>query len=222
MTRARFITLEGGEGAGKSTLIKHLTHFLKEKGIPYIATREPGGVEGSEKIRQLLVTGEPDQWDPKTEVLLMYAARWEHFKKLILPSLQKGIWVISDRFADSTTAYQGYGHGVELEFIDQLYAHLMGQVYPDLTFVLSLSPRKGLERAQRRMMETLSKEDRFEKNPLSFHERVFEGFIEIASRYPERCFLLDGEEDIETLKQTVIETITKRFLREKSKNERAV
>jgi dTMP kinase len=194
--RGKFITFEGGEGAGKSTQARLLAEHLRQQGHKVLLTREPGGSAGAELIRNLLVTGEDDRWCPETEVLLMYAARADHWKKQILPALHQGQWVLCDRFADSTLAYQGYGRGVSLIFLKELYKHVIGDYYPDRTYIFDLSPDIGLERARQRFRqqegEISVKESRFESLDLEFHQRVYKGFIEIMEQNPERCVRIDA------------------------------
>ena len=144
---AKFITFEGGEGAGKTTQIRRLSAHLGTLGQAVLQTREPGGSPGAECIRALLVEGEPDRWDSETEALLHFAARRDHLVKTIAPALKAGTWVLCDRFADSTTAYQGYGHGVSREGLEQLYALVSEGRRPDLTFMLDLAVELGLARA---------------------------------------------------------------------------
>src|SRR6185437_7142002 len=135
LTRGRFITLEGGEGAGKSTQLRLLVAALAAAGIPAIATREPGGAPGAEEIRRLLVSGAPGRWDAETEALLVTAARRDHLARTVWPALAAGTWVVSDRFADSTTAYQGYAGGVTRPALAQLYRLAAGGFRPDLTII---------------------------------------------------------------------------------------
>ncbi|NQV56926.1 MAG: dTMP kinase [Rhodospirillales bacterium] len=187
-----FISIEGGEGTGKSTQVGLLGQYLSDKGLDIIQTREPGGSEGAEEIRQLLVTGAPGRWDAITETLLHFAARRDHLETLIKPALARGQWVISDRFADSTTAYQGYGHGVDLLFIDELYRKVVGNFAPDLTLVLDLPVKDALKRAIGRGFELGSGEDRYEQMEIEFHSRLRQGFFTIAETEPERCALVDA------------------------------
>jgi len=147
---AKFITMEGGEGAGKSTHVKRLAVALQQSGIEALTTREPGGAPGAEQIRALLVDGDTKRWDGLTEALLHFAARREHLVKTIFPAIERGEWVISDRFADSTMAYQGYGFGLGREPIEALYRDVVGDFRPDLTIILDLSAEAGLARAQAR------------------------------------------------------------------------
>ena len=204
--RGLFITFEGGEGSGKTTQVNRLAQFLTDKGKKVITTREPGGTPEGEKIRNLLVQREGGDWSPFAEVLLLFAARIIHVDKIIKPALQKGKIVISDRFTDSTRAYQGYGHGFSLNVIEELNKLVLSDLNPDITFILDIESGKGLARSGRRMAtETIhikQTEDRFEKMDTEFHERLRHGFLEIAKKSPERCHVINGtgsSEDI-TLK----------------------
>ena len=189
MARGRFITIEGGEGAGKSTQIKLLAAWLQERGISVLATREPGGSPGAEAIRALLVEGDAGKWDGLTEALLHFAARRDHLVRTVWPALDRGDWVISDRFADSTKAYQGYGHGLDSQFIDRLYEMVVGAFKPDLTVILDLPVETGLERAARRA----GQETRYESMDLDFHRRLRQGFLDIARADPARCAVIDAQ-----------------------------
>jgi dTMP kinase len=188
---ARFITLEGGEGAGKSTQAKQLAAALESRGITSVLTREPGGSPGAETIRKLLVQGDRDKWDPQTETLLMFAARADHVARKIKPALEAGNWVICDRFIDSTYAYQGAGQGVPTEFIDRLSELVLRGFTPDLTLILDIDPEAGLARTSGRAGEALG-ETRFERFGLNFHKHLRAAFHEIAKRHPERCVLIDA------------------------------
>ena len=148
MTRAPFISFEGGEGTGKSTQVRLLSQALAHRNVPHIVTREPGGSPGAEQIRNLLVTGGADRWSPLSETLLFYAARVDHWHKVIRPALDDGKLVLCDRFADSTMAYQAYAGGMERDRIEQLHALVLGGVKPDLTIILDLDAASGLDRAQ--------------------------------------------------------------------------
>tara|TARA_Y100000746_G_C15422765_1_gene415091 strand:- start:214 stop:882 length:669 start_codon:yes stop_codon:yes gene_type:complete len=196
-----FITFEGGEGVGKTTQITRLSKFLSKLSVGHIVTREPGGSKTAEIIREILVNGDPDQWDSKTELLLHFAARRDHLARKIKPALDDGLWVLCDRFVDSTYAYQGYGHGIATTLIDNLYSFVADEVFPDLTFILDLSPEKGIERTKKRSLanKEVLLEDRYEKMEIAFHKRIRDGFKEIALADSERCVLIDaslGEEEI--------------------------
>lgn len=188
MTRGRFVTFEGGEGAGKSTQIGLLAEHLRRQGHEVVTTREPGGAPGAEAIRALLVSGEADRWDPVTEVLLHFAARREHLLRTVFPALERGAWVLSDRFADSTLAYQGYGLDVDREVIERVYAVAVGSFRPDLTLILDAPAKVGLARARARG----GIGDRYEAMDLGFHERLRRGFLDIARAEPERCRVVDA------------------------------
>jgi len=197
--RGRFVTFEGGEGAGKSTQVAKLRDWLAAQGRKVVTTREPGGSPGAELVRQLLVKGPVERWDATTEALLHFAARREHLRSVVWPALQRGDWVLSDRFADSTRAYQGYGHGLDLAMLDRLYEIAVGRFSPDLTLVFDLPVEVGLERATRRK----GTETRYEMLPREFHERVRQGFLEIAKNEPQRCAVVDATRDIDTIAATV-------------------
>ena len=189
----RFITLEGGEGTGKSTQAKRLAAALEKKGIAVITTREPGGSPGAEEIRALLVQGEPGRWDALTETLLIYAARADHVKRTIGPALLADKWVISDRFTDSTYAYQGAGRGLPREVIRRVDSVVLDDFRPDLTLVLDLDVDIGLKRAGARG----GKEQRFENFDRDFHQKLRQAFLDIAARSAGRCVVIDasGSED---------------------------
>ncbi|HYL48994.1 MAG TPA: dTMP kinase, partial [Stellaceae bacterium] len=171
--RGRFITLEGGEGAGKSTQARLLVAALQRAGIDALETREPGGSPGAEAIRDLLLRGSPDAWDAQTEALLMVAARRNHLVHTIRPALTAGRWVVSDRYADSTMAYQGFGRGLPLEPLRELHRFICEDLrHPDLTLILDLPVEIGLQRARH--------PNRFERMGQDFHQRMRDGFLAIA------------------------------------------
>ena len=207
MSKARFITLEGGEGTGKSTQIKLLADCLSKAGFPVITTREPGGSPGAEQIRKLLVEGDVARWDGITESLLHFAARRDHLKKTIWPSLEKGQWVISDRFADSTQAYQGVGHGIDPQVISALYQASVGDFAPDLTLILDLSVDEGLKRAGSRG----DSEDRYERMGPEFHRSLRKAFLDIAESAPNRCVVIDAKGSIEEIHQAIKQTVANRL-----------
>ncbi|MGF1594562.1 MAG: dTMP kinase [Kiloniellaceae bacterium] len=193
--RGRFITLEGGEGAGKSTQLRRLADWLRQGGREVVETREPGGSPGAEEIRRLLVTGAAGRWDPVSELLLHFAARRDHLRHTIEPALQRGAWVVSDRFADSTMAYQGYGHRLGPAAVRAVYDLAVGEFRPDLTLVLDLPVAEGLARARARNGGDAQGEDRYERMDSAFHERLREGFHRIVAEEPQRCLLIDAGGD---------------------------
>jgi dTMP kinase len=187
-----FITLEGGEGAGKTTQSKRLAAALTEAGLPVLRTREPGGAPGAERIRDLLLTG--GGFDPVAEAMLHFAARREHLARTIRPALAAGITVISDRFADSTLAYQGAGQGLPRAVWDRLAAVALEGFAPDLTLILDLPPEAGMARAAGRGLP-----DRYERLGLDFHRRVRDGFLAIAAAEPARCRIIDAARDADAV-----------------------
>ncbi len=207
MTRGKFITFEGGEGAGKSTQVRILAERLRACGIEVVATREPGGSPGAEAIRALLVTGDPDRWSAMSETLLMYAARRDHIERTICLALDRGAWVISDRFADSSRAYQGAGGGVSPDFLSALEHHVLDQTRPDLTLVLDLPVQAGLERAGMRG----GSEARFEAKGLAFHERLRTAFLDIVRAEPGRCALIDALASPEAVSQAIWDAVGARL-----------
>lgn len=188
MRRGRFITLEGGEGAGKSTQTRLLSEKLHEAGIDHLTTREPGGTESAEAVRALLVRGEGERWLAESEALLMMTARFEHVKRVIEPALAAGKWVICDRFFDSTRIYQGVGRALGEAWLQSLYRLLFGNFQPERTFYLDLSPEAGIARTAARD----NAETRFESLPLAFHQAVRSGFLAIAKAESARIITLDA------------------------------
>jgi dTMP kinase len=207
VSRGRFITIEGGEGAGKTTQVGLLVAALKRAGIPARATREPGGSPGAEAIRGLLLEGDGERWGAVGEALLLVAARSDHVARLIAPSLAKGIWVVSDRFADSTLAYQGYGRGLALEDLAALHRFALGSFASDLTVILDLPAETGLARAAARS----NFDDRFERLDRAFHERLRQGFRQIAAANSARCVLIDGSADPQTVRRAVLDAVGRRL-----------
>lgn len=196
MTRGKFITLEGGEGTGKTTQINNLHRYLTHLGVECIVTREPGGTEEAEKIRNLLVQRDGGDWDPLSEALLLFAARREHLVKKIWPALKQGKWVVSDRFADSSRVYQGMAQGIGINTVEGLYYMVAQEFEPDLTFIMDIDPEEGLRRSGKQNQMTLnlneSTEDRYERLGLDFHEKVRNGFLQIAKDKPKRCVIIDA------------------------------
>ena len=195
----RFITLEGGEGAGKSTQLALLVQGLRQAGRSVIATREPGGSPGAEEIRQLLVQGEPGRWDAVAEALLHCAARRDHLVRTIRPALERGDWVLCDRFADSTMAYQGYGLELGRGPVETLHRLTVGDFWPDLTIVLDLPVELGLARAAARS----DRDNRYEQMKIEFHRRLRDGFLDIARREPRRCVVVDAAQSVEAVQAAI-------------------
>ena len=202
----KFITLEGGEGAGKTAQIKLLADALKAGGLDPIITREPGGSPAAEVIRSLLVEGAVDRWQPMTEALLNFAARLEHVQATIEPALAAGRWVLCDRFADSTVAYQVYGQDLGRAVIDELHRLVLGYFQPDLTVILDIPVAEGLARATNRERAEGSREDRYEHMDEGFHQRLRDGFLDIARRNPERCVVIDAAQETDKV-QAEIRTV---------------
>ncbi|MDX2224512.1 MAG: dTMP kinase [Rhodospirillaceae bacterium] len=207
MATGFFITLEGGEGGGKSTQAKLLGQALQRHGRAVTLTREPGGSPGAEAIRALLVRGDANRWDGLTEALLHYAARRDHVECTVRPALAAGRVVISDRFADSTTAYQGYGHGLDLPAIASLHRLALGDFMPNLTFILDLTVEKGLLRAAQRG----GNDNRYETMGRDFHERLRQGFLAIAARDPARCVVVDADRSVEDIHRDLWTVVDKRL-----------
>ena len=205
MARGSFITIEGGEGTGKSTQAALLGRALGGAGIDAVVTREPGGAPGAEEIRALLVEGDVSRWGPMSEALLHYAARKEHLETTVIPALKAGRWVISDRFADSTMAYQGYGHELGRGAMTRLHQLVIGDFSPDLTVILDLAAETGLERAE------AGNEDRYERMGAEFHRRLRDGFLEIARLDPGRCALVDAGQSIEDIQAAICRLVGDRL-----------
>ncbi len=190
MARGRFISLEGGEGVGKSTQLKALGAALRERGIDVVETREPGGSEGAERIRELLLTGTEDRWSAKAEALLFAAARTDHVDKVIRPAVTAGKWVLTDRFVDSSLAYQGGAGGLGIEAVRAINAFGISEWFPDRTLILALA--EGGSRARAR---DTAGSDRIGGRPENYHQSVDLAFHQIAAEEPERVSLVDASGD---------------------------
>jgi dTMP kinase len=206
MRRGRLITIEGGEGAGKSTQTALLAAAFERAGLAVCATREPGGSPGAEAVRKLLLEGEAERWDAIGEALLLFAARRDHVARLIRPALAAGTWVVCDRFADSTTAYQGYGRGMELDDLAMLQRLALDDFTPDLTLILDLPVATGLARIAARAAI-----DRFERLDAAFHERLRQGFRRIAADNPGRCVLIDAGAEPPAVHRAICATVADRL-----------
>ena len=190
--RGKFITFEGGEGSGKSTQVSMLAQRLKSMGIGIRQTREPGGSPGAEIIRHVILSGAAKPLGPEAEAMLFAAAREDHLTNTIRPALERGQWVICDRFADSTRVYQGVLGHVDARLIKSLERITVGDTRPDLTFILDLPAEQGLARASARRGDTQA--DRFEGETIAFHEKLRDAYRELAANEPQRCFLIDADE----------------------------
>ena len=202
----KFITFEGGEGCGKSTQCALLTGALQALGATVLQTREPGGTEGAERIRELLLKKE-HSWDAETEALLMFAARCDHVEKKIKPALARGEIVLSDRYVDSSMAYQGFARGLGEIYIETLFTLTCADILPDLTILLDIKPEDGLARAKARS----NKPDNFEGQSLAFHKQVREGFLELAKSESSRIITIDASDSITLIHSQVVEAVNRRF-----------
>jgi dTMP kinase len=212
MTRApgRFISFEGGEGSGKSTQAKRLAERLKLRGHETILTREPGGSPGAEAIRHLLLNGIAKPLGPEAETFMFAAARDDHVATVIRPALDRGAWVVCDRFVDSTRVYQGSLGNVDQRLIRALERLVVGETMPDLTFVIDVPPEVGLSRAQGRGQGA----DRFEAEHVEYHRLLREAYREIAEREPDRCVLIDGTASVDAIAVRIWMLVSERFLRQ--------
>ena len=216
MKRGRFITIEGGEGAGKSTQTARLALTLETRGIATMVTREPGGTRKAERIRELLLDPGQTGWEPETEVLLYFAGRVENVAKTIEPALIAGRTVICDRFADSTLAYQGYGALASLESIRAIGQAALGGFGPDLTLILDIDPEIGLARTRTRS----AFQDRYELEMLDYHRRVRRGFLEIAEDDPDRCVVVDASASEDAVAEALLAEIDARLEELRGRTER--
>ena len=209
MNNGLFITFEGGEGSGKTTQIALLSKYLVSQSHKVFVTREPGGSIGAESIRNLLVTGNVERWDPETEALLMYAARRDNYIRIIRPNLKDGKIVISDRFSDSTKVYQGIVGGVEIEKINSLNNFCLDKFQPDLTFILDIDVKTGLSRANSRK----GNENRFESKGADFHNLVRDAYLDLASENKERMHVIDASKTISDI-YSDIKNIFDKYIKE--------
>lgn len=209
----KFITLEGGEGCGKSTQIKLLAQHLRKLGQEVVLTKEPGSTEEGKILRELLVTGDKDKVDAITECLLYYADRRCNLNKVVWPALKEGKWVISDRYADSTEAYQFYGYDkkVPQNILHWLYNIVAGDFKPDLTIILDMEPEIGMRRSYAKAAQMELYELRFESRQLQFHKNLRRGFQEIAAREPHRCVLVDASGSIDEVHQRIVAALHERL-----------
>jgi dTMP kinase len=210
---ARFITFEGGEGVGKSTQVKRLLHNLERHRVKAVRTREPGGTPKAEAIRSFILQGRSESWGAGAEAVLFAAARLDHVNQLIAPNLRNGTWVLSDRFHDSTRAYQGLTGGVDNKLIGALETLALNGKTPDLTILLDMDPEAAFERvAAREVEEGLAHTgDRFEKEELDWHRRLRNGFLAIAKANPDRCVILSAEQSEDALEEAIWNLVSRRF-----------
>jgi len=208
-----FITLEGIEGSGKTTQIKHIINFFRARGENFVVTKEPGGTTIGEKIRSILLDPAHSGIDPLTELLLYSADRVQHVKEMIHPLLMKGVTVICDRFCDSTTVYQGISRGLEVEVINSLNDLVLKGLKPDITFLLDLPAEVGLERAWKQIKSGLrpGAETRFENEKLIFHDKVRKGFLQIAQMEPDRFVIIDALDEEPIVKKKILNELVKRL-----------
>src|SRR5690606_34975084 len=210
---ARFITFEGGEGVGKSTQVRRLLNNLGHYDIEALRTREPGGTPKAEAIRSFILQGRSEPWGVGAEAVLFAAARHDHVTQLIAPNLAQGTWVISDRFADSTRAYQGLTGGVDDKLIDALEVLALDGHTPDLTIVLDMDPVIAFRRVEQRALEDGLQltGDRFEKEEIDWHQRLRQSFLDIAKANPERCVVISAEQSEEALEDAIWKAVSQRF-----------
>ncbi len=231
MDQGKFITFEGGEGSGKSTQVSRLQKSLEARGLDVVVTREPGGSPFAERLRNVLLDPDVGPHDALSEALLFYAARADHLAQVIQPALDGGRWVLCDRFSDSTRVYQGYAGTVDTKILEALELIVVGRRKPDLTLILDIPPEIGLARAEvrrdqhvaSRTDEQVSKKDdgrvarglladRYESRSIDFHRRLRDGFLAIAREEPERCTVIDGQVDAETVSAEIWKAVEERLL----------
>jgi len=206
MFKGKFITIEGCEGTGKTTQIKLLEKNLKKK-IKIKSTREPGGSFGAEQIRKLIFKSKKQNWSPRTEALLHISARSDHLEKVIKPNLKMGIWIICDRFRDSTIAYQGYGNGLKLNVLEIIQDSIFNKFHADITIILDMDANKCLKRVKKRK----SGIQKYEKMNINFHKKIRNGFLKIAEENKKRCFVLNADKNPIKISKKILEIINNKF-----------
>lgn len=202
VTKGKFITVEGGEGAGKSTNIDFIKAYLESKGVDLVCTREPGGTLYAEKIRELLLSHQPEPLDSNAELLLIFAARAQHLSEHILPALERGQWVLCDRFTDATYAYQGAGRGLGHEAVSVLESFVQGDMRPDMTLILDVPVELGMSRVQKR-----GELDRFETEQRSFFETVRQSYLDMAAQSPQRYSVIDTSHPLDQVQQSISDVL---------------
>ncbi len=205
--RGKFISFEGGEGAGKTTQAERLAKALNNAGIETLLTREPGGTFGAEAIRDLVLEGTSDRWSGLTELLLMYAARLDHVEKLIEPALDRGVWVISDRFSDSSVAYQGYARELGKERVEAVHKVVLGDFQPDMTVLFDIDPVMTMKRVETRGEEI----SRFDGESIEFHKTIREAFLEIAEDHPDRITTVNADSSREIVETQILFSVVQNF-----------
>ncbi|OBZ15447.1 dTMP kinase [Bacillus sp. FJAT-27264] len=206
-----FITLEGGEGSGKTTIIGRLAAYLQNRSIPYLITREPGGIEIAEKIRSIILDPAHTAMDSRTEALLYAAARSQHLAEVVEPALEKGLTVLCDRFVDSSLVYQGYARGLGMEAIWDINRFAIGSRMPDLTFYLDIEPEVGLSRIAANQDREVN---RLDMESLAFHEKVREGYQLVVNNNPDRIVVLDAGRPLHMVEQDIVRTLEERVLKD--------
>jgi len=207
MGQGKFITLEGGEGSGKSTQVRLLTDYLRKKGLEVVPTREVGGAPSAEAIRDLWLAPKDGYWDPLTELLLIMAARREHLVKTVFPALKRGAWVISDRFADSTRAYQGIGLGLGLDLVEEIYRRIAPNFEPDLTLLLDLPVDASLTR----MVKRGGEDDRYQQRNVGFHQKLRDAYLDLAKNNATRFRIIDAAQDEPKVAEAIAQAVRERF-----------
>ncbi len=208
---ATLIAVEGGDGSGKSGAARAIVAGLQAHGVDVLATREPGGTPQGEAIRALILSGDDATWDPKSELLLMTAARVQHVRRVIAPALTQGRVVVSDRFVGSTLAYQGAGRGISNIFIKHLHEETVGPVWPDLTVILDLDAGLGLRRSRSRLADAVVDEGRFEGLELAFHQRIRQSFLDQAAAAPARHVVIDASGTMEAVQAAALDAVMAYF-----------
>ena len=207
----RFVTIEGGDGSGKTRHIRLLGEYLDTRGVSPLITREPGDTPMGKELRRLLVEGGPDSLSDETELFLVLADRAQHVREVVRPAFEQGRLVMSDRYADSTLAYQGYGRGMDLELLRRLNLVATGGTMPDLTVILDCPVEAALARAAERLDRQAVREDRFEAEGVAFHSRVREGFLELAAAEPSRCVVVRSDGPVEATQEQVRRVVAERM-----------
>jgi len=206
--KGMFITFEGCEGSGKTSVLKRVIEELEKSNLPVLSTREPGGSRIAEEIRNIILDKKNVEEDPRTEALLYAAARRQHLVEIVIPALKEGKIVLSDRYLDSSLAYQGYARGIGIDEVFSINAFAIDKTFPDLTFYLDLAPEKGLERIEKNKDREVN---RLDVEKLSFHKKVYEGYALLLKKYPERIVRIDASKTVEEETEEIVSIIKKRL-----------